>query len=381
MRVLHLIYDDPENPWVAGGGAVRVREIYRRLAGRLRSVTVATGAYPGASNQLIDGVRYVRLGAADPYAWSRATYSFHASRLLAAGEYDAAVIDFSTYTPLWLPEARPVGVTVHHITGTGARDRWGSILGRAVAWQEARRLRRAQLFSATSARTEERLRELLGSRAVIRRIGAGVPDRLFDLPRLDAGFLLYFGRLDWYQKGLDTLLEAVAAVVRRYPDLRLRIAGRGRDAPRVEEVARRLGIAPNVEVLGPVDEAKRDELFSSAAVLVMPSRFEGFGMVAAEAMAAGLPVVASDVDSLPEVVAAPAGGVLVPPGDVSSYAAVLERLLSSDEERARISRSARESAGRFRWDKVANEHLIFLEEIAASVPTARPRFGPSIDES
>src|SRR5690606_6215701 len=162
LRVLHLIYDDPRNPWVAGGGAVRVFEIYRRLRGRLASVTVATGAYPGSRDETIEGIDYVRLGAAGPYYWSRATYTRMASRLLATTDYDVAVLDFSTYTPVRIPADRPVGITVHHVTGESARDRWGPILGRGVALQERLRLRRGRLFSATSGATEARLRRMLG---------------------------------------------------------------------------------------------------------------------------------------------------------------------------------------------------------------------------
>ncbi len=363
MRVLHLIYDDPRNPWVAGGGSVRVFEIYRRLADRLASVTVATGAYPGSRDETIGGIRYIRLGAPTPYYWSRATYTWMASRLLARGEYDVAVFDFSTYAPIRIPTDRPVGITVHHVTGAGARDRWGALIGRGVALQERLRLQRGRVFSATSGATEARLRAMLGESVTIVPVGAGVPDELFDLPRADAGYILYFGRFDWFQKGLDTLLEAMAIVVRERPAARLRLAGRGRDAERVVERARTLGIAKNVEMLGAVESEERDDLLAGASLMMMPSRFEGFGMVAAESMAAGIPLVASDVDSLPEVVDPPAGGVLIPPGDTEGFARAALQLLADPDARDRAGRMARVSAERFRWSRVADAHLDFLEVV------------------
>jgi len=82
VRVLHFIYDDRENPWVAGGGAVRAFEIYRRLTGRI-NVTVVTGNFPGAAAGVVDGVEYVRVGARSPYAWSRLTYALGANRCSA----------------------------------------------------------------------------------------------------------------------------------------------------------------------------------------------------------------------------------------------------------------------------------------------------------
>lgn len=362
LKVLHLIYDDVRNPWVAGGGAVRVHELYRRLTAEV-DARVATGSYPGARDERVDGVSYVRLGSPAPYAWSRLSYAREASRLLAAGEYDVAVFDYSAYTPLRLPLDRPVGVTVHHVTGPTARERWGRVLGAGLAAWERRVLRRSRWFTATSLATLATLREIVRPDAEIRLVQAGVPDELFDLPRREEGFVLYFGRLDWFQKGLDTLLEATALLVRERPELELRIAGRGKDAERVAAALDGLGIARNVRLLGAVSEEARRELFSGARVLMMPSRFEGFGMVAAEAMAAGLPVVAAAAGSLPEVVDAPRGGRLVPPGDPAALAREVASLLDDAGARVALGAGARASAERFRWANVARGHLEFLESI------------------
>ncbi|HEU4884553.1 MAG TPA: glycosyltransferase family 4 protein [Longimicrobium sp.] len=362
LRVLHVIYDDPANPWVAGGGAVRVRELYRHLAGRV-DATVATGNYPGARDETIDGVRHLRLGARGPYAWSRLTYAAAANRLLRTAAYDAAVFDFSTYTPVFVPTDRPAGITVHHVSGPTARERWGPALGPAIGALETRMIRRAARLSATSLATRELL-EHIAPGIPIDMVYAGVPDELFALPRRPKEYLLYFGRLDVFQKGLDTLLEAFALLVRARPALELRIAGRGKDAVRVAAMARELGVDGSVRMLGAVSEAERQALFAGAAVQLMPSRFEGFGMVAAEAMAAGVPLVAAAAGSLPEVVDAPRGGVTVPAGDAPALAEAVGRLLDDAPAREALSASARASAERFRWDAVAADHLEFLHRIA-----------------
>jgi glycosyltransferase involved in cell wall biosynthesis len=365
---LHVIYDDPRNPWVAGGGAVRVLELYRRLTDRV-DATVATGSYPGARDETIDGVRYRRLGARGPYAWSRASYAAAANRLLRTAAYDAAVFDFSSYTPILMPRNRPCGITVHHLTGPTARERWGPVLAPALSALERAMLGRARRITATSTATFELLRGILGPRVPIDLVYAGVPGELFDLPRRPEGYLLYFGRLDVIQKGLDTLLQAVALLAEKRPEVELRIAGRGKDMERVRSMADELRIAGNVRLLGPVDEAERQRLFAGAAVQLMPSRFEGFGMVAAEAMAAGVPLVAAAAGSLPEVVDAPRGGVLVPPGNARALADAVDRLLADAAAREALSVSARASAERFRWEKVAEDHFSFLERLAA---TGRP---------
>jgi glycogen(starch) synthase len=202
---------------------------------------------------------------------------------------------------------------------------------------------------------------------------AGVPDELFVLPRGEQDYLLYFGRLDVFQKGLDTLIAALALLAKRRPGIRLKLAGRGKDAERVRALAREHGVEGNIEMLGAVSEAERQVLFSGALVELMPSRFEGFGMVAAEAMAAGVPLVAAASGSLPEVVDAPRGGRLVPAGDAVALSRAVEELLENDDERAALSVSARASAERFRWSHVAEQHLEFLTRIAESEPVSPDR--------
>lgn len=359
LEVLHCIYDDPANPWVGGGGAVRVRELYRRLSGRVQA-TVITGNYPGARNGTIDGIQYRRVGARRPYVWSRWTYARAATRLLRTASYDAAIFDFSVYTPIRVPSDRPLGITVHHVTGASARQRWGRWIGEAIGIVERRLLRRARYVSATSMATYTQLKELLAPGTCLMHVGAGVSDELYHVQRCEGNYILYFGRLDWFQKGLDTLLDAAALILRDHPDLELRIAGRGKDAERVIERVRSLGIRGSVRLLGPTSDAERLKLLSGARVVLMPSRFEGFGMVAAEAMAAGAPVVAAAAGSLPEVIAPPEGGSVVPPGDSRALAAEVMRLLRSPEEREELSRSARASAERFRWAHVARRHFEFL---------------------
>ena len=149
MRVLHCIYDDPGNPWVAGGGAHRLREIYPRLTDRVDAV-VATGSYPGARDEVIGGVRYRRLGARGPYAWSRLTYARAATRLVAAGGYDVGIFDFSAYTPIRIPRNGPVGMVVHMLHGTTAPDRFGRVLGEVVRRSELRSLRRGRWITTQS---------------------------------------------------------------------------------------------------------------------------------------------------------------------------------------------------------------------------------------
>ena len=364
LRVLHCIYDDPRNPWVGGGGSLRVFEIYRRLAGRV-DVTVATGSFPGARDETVDGVRYVRLGASSPYALSRWSYARAAEAALRAGDYDAAIFDFSVYTPIRVPRERPVGLVVHMLHGPTARERWGRLPAAALRRAEGALLARSRWISTTSRWMEDQLAPLVRPDARIVRIGSGVPDEFFGVERREENFLLCYGRFDLFHKGLDTALAAFRRAGERYPELRLCLAGRGKDEGRLREMADELGVGERTRILPGVGRDEVLRLMGGALALVMPSRLEGLPMVPAEAMAAGVPVVASAVGAVPEVVDPPAGGIVVPPADADATAAAILSLLDDPARRAELSRSARVSARRFSWDRVAEEHLAYLHDIAA----------------
>ncbi len=350
---------------------MRVFEIYRRLGGRV-DATVVTGSFPGARDERVDGVAYRRLGVRSPYALSRWSYARAATRLLEGAEYDVAVYDFSVYTPIRVPREQPVGLVVHMLHGPTAEERWGKILGRMVAGAEGRLLRRARWISTTSAWMEGQLRPLTAPEARIVRIGSGVPDEFAGVARQEEDFLLYYGRFDLFQKGLDTLLHAFGRVAAHHPRLRLVLAGRGKDVEWVRELGRELGVANRLRVITGVEREEILALFAGALMLVMPSRLEGLPMVPAEAMAAGVPVIATSVGALAEVVDPPRGGLLVPPDDPAELSAAILSLLESPERRHSLSASARESARRFSWDEVAERHLEFLHRVAGDRPSLPP---------
>ncbi|WP_217914717.1 glycosyltransferase family 4 protein [Miltoncostaea marina] len=184
-----------------------------------------------------------------------------------------------------------------------------------------------------------------------------------------AGRLVFVGRPD-ARKGLGVLLDAFARLPGR-PTLDLV----GVEAAAVP--ARALdGARGRVRAHGVVSDARRDALLRRADVLCLPALSgESFGIVAAEAMAAGLPVVATRVGGLPELVR-PGTGALVPPGDPAATAAAIQRLLSRPEDRLRAGRAARRRALELDWSRVAARLLdVYAEALArrmARAAGARP---------
>ena len=155
------------------------------------------------------------------------------------------------------------------------------------------------------------------------------------------------------RKGYDVLIAALA----RLEDLswRLVIAGDGARSPetlrQLETDIARLGLADRITMRGAVAAEQLAALYASSDLFVLPSRFEGYGMAYAEAIAHGLPVVGTTAGAIPETVPADAG-VLVPPDDVAALAAALRRLIESPAARERLAAGAR--AARFpSWSEQA----------------------------
>jgi glycosyltransferase involved in cell wall biosynthesis len=175
---------------------------------------------------------------------------------------------------------------------------------------------------------------------------------------------LFVGRLDPDQKGLDVLIRAMTKLPRN-PLLRLRLVGEDwGGAELLRQLAHRLGVADRVTLVGKLSRVQLVSEFVEADFVVLPSRFEPFGIVLLEAMAAGLPVIASRVGGIPEIVAEGRTGLLVEPDNADALARSLQ-LLSQDESlRLSMGRAAREHVKEYAWDSVVPRILsVFVEAL------------------
>jgi glycosyltransferase involved in cell wall biosynthesis len=214
----------------------------------------------------------------------------------------------------------------------------------------------------------------------IRMIHNGIPLEDFesaapvDLPRHPqcTARVIFVGRFD-PPKDHATVLRALSEI----PAAELVLVGDGPLRPPMEELARTLNMADRVTFLGRRSDIPG--LLKASDIFVHSSSFDGFGIAACEAMAAGLPVVASDVPGLSQVVKG--AGVLFPAGDHHALARELRALLSSPEKRSRLSGAARERARNFGIERTVDSYIELYEltlrefrreKSAASIPSLQP---------
>jgi glycosyltransferase involved in cell wall biosynthesis len=171
--------------------------------------------------------------------------------------------------------------------------------------------------------------------------------------------LLFVGRVERV-KGIEDALQAFAIIHREIPSVRLLVAGRGSDTyvTAMRTYSRILGISNHVEWLGQRTAVELAGLYAQCSLLLHPTHIDNSPNSVAEAMAAGLPVVASNVGGIPSMVDDGVNGKLVKSGDPQALAKVVLTLLRDDGLRCAISAQAREKAeALFRPDRVAEETM------------------------
>src|SRR5208283_700092 len=207
MKILHLIYDHSNNPWVGGGGAVRVYEICKRLVRRGHDVTIVSGNYPGAVNYTEEGLRFVFTGSRKNYILSTFSYALEAASLVKKqGQgFDIVIEDFAPWNPVFSAflTKKPVVLHVNHREGLNIPRRW-LVAGLPFFLIEKFYPLAFRHVTALSVETRKKIGI---DRAII--VPPGIDKKFFEDPQKTLGGaneavppLLYVGRLHIKNKGL-----------------------------------------------------------------------------------------------------------------------------------------------------------------------------------
>ena len=290
-----------------------------------------------------------------PFGWRM---SGQVKRYLAGHDFDILHLH-GTYPPdisFWaMKHARVPSIVTFHTVGFGEyrvgaaalrvlMRRWNNKLGGRIAESEA-----ALRFQSKFFPGEYRL---IPPGVDVARFHPGV-EALPELASDGRPVILFVGRLD-ARKGLSVLLDAFARVLAAGTRARLVVAGKGPMLPECRERAVELGIADSVLFAGFVPADMLPRYYASADAYCSPALGgEAYGIVLLEAMAAGAPVIASDIPGYNEVVRDGATGVLVPPGSEEALAETINGLLSDEGRRRALSIAGRTQAESLSWARIA----------------------------
>lgn len=187
--------------------------------------------------------------------------------------------------------------------------------------------------------------------------------------------LIYIGRIA-REKGLYEALQAMRLALELGVDARLTVAGAGPEEPRLRRYAAALGIAQRTTFVGPVFGADKANLLAGADVMLLPSHAEGLPYALLEAMAAGVPVLATPVGAIPDVVSSGTHGYLVPVRDGKSLAEALALLSGDREKLAWMSRACRRRVrAAYSIERLAAELAVRYHELIHGLQVASPVAG------
>ncbi|MGY2064000.1 glycosyltransferase family 4 protein [Blastococcus sp. SYSU DS0619] len=356
---------------VPGGVQYHVRDLAETLRGMGHHVEVLT---PAEREESVSDPYLTFAGRTVPvpYNGSMASLQFgpvsaaRVRRWLREGRFDVVHVH-EPATPsvsllVCMIATGPIVATFHAAT---TRSKWLAAVGPMTRpWLEKISGRIAVSDFARRVQVEH-----LGGDAVILPNGVHVP--FFaegpPLPGFGRGTggpptIGFLGRYDEPRKGLPVLLEAMRGVVRRHPDVRLLVAGRG-DA---DELWRLVGeeLRPSVTLLGEISEADKAAFLRSVDVYCAPNLLgESFGVILIEAMAAGAPIVASDLDAFSRVLDGGDAGVLVRRNDAAALGQALDELLADPGRRAGLAARGSAAAAQYDWQVLARRILAVYETV------------------
>jgi glycosyltransferase involved in cell wall biosynthesis len=175
--------------------------------------------------------------------------------------------------------------------------------------------------------------------------------------------LFFIGGLLSKRKGADILLTATKIIKRKIPNIYLYVAGSGASETQLKKLAKELEIEENVEFLGPICDEEKWAYYKTADICVIPSLWEGMPTVLLEAMMCGKPVVASNVDGIPEVLIDHETGLLFEPGNTEDLAEQIIMLVRNQETRERMGEAGRRRVRDFTFDKIAEQTVKLYQAI------------------
>ncbi|MDI9644802.1 MAG: glycosyltransferase family 4 protein [Candidatus Verstraetearchaeota archaeon] len=366
MRVLTMTWEYP--PHIVGGLGRHVYNLSVHLASK--GVDVSVLSFTDGTSSLWEVSEGVKVTRVNPYvmrypdfvSWIQGLNMLMIERASLLGNFDLIhVHDWLTaYAGIALKHLRrcPLVATIH-ATELGRRKRLSNESEKHIHEVEWWLTYEAWKVICCSNYMRDEVQSNLGCPPdKISVIYNGYDPKMAPLNsspcRRDGKTVIFVGRLV-YEKGPHLLVEA--ANLLRERDLRFLIVGDGAMRPYLEGLAKRLKVSDRVEFLGHVDDDRLLSVYKEASVMVIPSLYEPFGIVALEAMSLGVPVVVSNTGGLDEIIRDGYEGLKFQSGSAESLAEAISRLLDDEKLRAIVVENAKARVKDFSWSKTTDETI------------------------
>lgn len=357
INILHIDYDDLSNSYGAGGQAVVTRELYRHLQ-RDFTVTVLTGNYPGAeNNKVIDGILYKRMGIGSMGS-TISLLSFLTLIPFAIwrmqNNYDL-IIEFFTApfssSPGFLAVKKPY-LAVQTFFGAKELSKKYHL---PIYLLENLTLKKIKNFLVPTVNIKEKIEQINPS-AHIAILPYGFDNSLLKVKTLEKKYILFMGRIDLYNKGIDLLLRSWVVIANKHPELKLYIMGSGKpnDQKKLKVLIHKLHVEKSILLLGRQIGQKKVDYLANCLFAVIPSRFETFCISALEILAVGKPLVISNIEGMSWI---PNNCVLrFNSGGQESIINACNQLIINKDKRRNLASAGKKFAASFTWEEIVKNY-------------------------
>lgn len=363
-----------EFPPVSGGIGYYVYNLSKGLIKKGHKVTVITrGSTRIVEREVIDGIDVLKATFFPLYPFHMTLHGFFVNSLLKSLGPEFSLVHL--HSPL-IPSIKtdlPIITTVH--TAMRIDSRYHEVvdpysLAEKVQsmyfspFVESQLLRLSDKVTAVSPSVANELKEYGMDSSEVTVMWNGVDEKIFFPIRKKEKFekyVLYTGVLR-ARKGLFDLIKCAILVKRIIPDIKFVICGTGSLLQNLKEKVRSVGLEEQVIFLGRVDRKKLIQIYQNATIHVVPSIYEGLPTVLLEAMACGLPVVATNIGGNRDIISSNVNGLLIPPGSPEAMAKMIMILWDNESLRKKIGGNARETIlKKYTWDIVVNDFVNVYE--------------------
>lgn len=364
-KLILSTYDDIQNPHYGGGGAIAVHKIAKHLS-KTYDVTVITWDYCGKKKELIEGVTYERFGFAQiPPKIGMVFFQLLLPLQLMTKKFDLWLESYCPpFTTAMLPlfTRKPV-IGIVHMLASEDMERKYKLPFHIV---EKFGLRLYKHIIVTSIPLKAKV-QTFTKKAEIAVISNGI-DKVFSEKATKKNYVLFLGRIEVDQKGLDLLIPAFRRFNKKMKNnYTLVIAGDGdqKEIARLKNIIQKEQIVKAVRFVGRVSGKTKTQLIREAACLVVPSRFETFSLVSLEAFAHNTSLVCFSIKGLSWIPAHLA--VKVKPFSIAGLAKALETITSDKGKHNKLITEGNSYARQFTWKSVSRQYDKLIRSTMSSV--------------
>lgn len=365
MKILFLDYDDMNNPYAGGGQAMGTRNIASRLS-KKNNVTIVTGNYPGAVSKKVGKIYYKRIGIGEfGPAVSILTYYLLVpiAAMYLQKNFDVVLEGFTApFGPSFVPWfcKKPLIAITHFFDAKMISQKYKIFPFHIL---EKFLVKRYENFICFTKVLENKVLNL-SARANIRVIPGGVDKSFFLQKSITGDFIFYFGRVDMFNKALDVLLKSVWHIKKiTGRKIKLLIAGSGKsnDLRELKNLINHYDLKNEVKYIGKVEGAKKLKLLSQSKFVAYPTRFETFGYVALETLAAGKLLICFDIEGfkwIPKSLS-----LKIKNKNYISFADAILKSLNHKYSQSDVQKR-RKFAKKFSWKAISNKYEKFIYDVS-----------------